>query len=54
MSTAETRYPNHLEVWLPSQPERHQPCHHVETLARGKVLSFDCSTACFRGAVEAN
>jgi len=54
MRTAEASYANHLDEWLPSQPERHQPCHHVETLARGKALAFGCSTARFRGAVAAS
>jgi hypothetical protein len=54
MSIAKTRYATHLNEWLPSQPRRDEPCSHVERLAKGTALPFDCSTARFRGVVEAS
>jgi len=54
MNATKAKFATHLDEWLPSQPERHQPCHHVETLARERALPFSCSTACFRGAVAAS
>jgi hypothetical protein len=54
MSTTEARYATHLDERLPLQPERCDPCVHVEALWRGKGLPFDYSTACFRCVVEAS
>jgi hypothetical protein len=53
MNTAEARYANRLNEWLPPQPQRHGPYIHAEALGREKELPSNCSTRCFRSVVEA-
>jgi hypothetical protein len=53
MSTAKAKNATHLDEWLPSQPEGHEPYGHVEVLGRGKELLFEGSTTRFHRIAEA-